>query len=282
MKHLLPWLVLLLLLTFIQTKGQDLLANGGFEDLNTCTEHQAVCSPAAWFTVQAEAGHISPKTGLHFLAFCFDNPYSPDRRTFPYSMTLCPLRPGHTYTLTLWLYPIKTAFSQLDILLTPKDPARITKTIPLPSLRLDQSDVKQTDPQGWIMFSKQLTVAEEIDFTVLGNLSRGMSPMTNPDKNKKSRDIIYAPDDISLTAGDSTGNNCLLYRENKEHLYAEHHRHTGNVFLDEVKAGPAPPQPPVIRSDTLTLSGLLFGVNEHSLTPACMDLLDSMLLKIGG
>lgn len=281
MKHLSsPWPILLLLLTFSQASGQDLLANGGFEDLNTCAEHLALCSPAAWFTV-SPLGCIPPKNGQRDLAFCFDNPYSPLRKTYPYSMTLCPLKPGHTYTLSLWLFTGKTVFSHLDILLTAKDPSRIL-IAPRPTLRLDNGDIKETDPNGWIRLSRQITVAEEMNFILLGNLEHYSPPPPEPNKKENSTDLIFALDEISLQAMDSAGNTCSLYKENREQLYAEHRRHTEHIYLDEVKAGSPPPQAPVIRSDTLTLSGLLFGVNDHSLTSECMGYLDSLLLKIDG
>ena len=48
--HYLPWLFIILLLPFITAGAQDnFVLNGGFEDVNICTEYNSACGVEAWF-----------------------------------------------------------------------------------------------------------------------------------------------------------------------------------------------------------------------------------------
>src|SRR5262249_42866640 len=86
------FLVLLLIILSLGARCQNFLANGGFEDVNTCTEYHAQCAPAAWFTVSPpEFTWPRAKEGEQTMSFVYDNVYAPMvKRTFPYTMTLCP------------------------------------------------------------------------------------------------------------------------------------------------------------------------------------------------
>jgi outer membrane protein OmpA-like peptidoglycan-associated protein len=268
--------------------AQNLLANGGFEELNTCTEMNAKCSPAAWFIVAPGEWGMPPKEGTHALWFCFDNLNNPLQKTFPYTKLLCPLKAGNAYTLRLWINTEKHKFSHFDVLFTAKDPSRPNPTnyIIEPTFQFDNSNIVEKGSNGWMLLSKQFTPAEDYIFLLLGNL------LTNTEysrsKNSKSErggNIIYHIDDISLTAKDSTLNKCLRYDENIKQLYAEHRRHTSYVFLDEKRA-------PLVRekrrsldmpffiSDTLVIPGVLFATNSSKIDTACQALLNDFIVKI--
>lgn len=83
-------------MTMISSRAlcQNFLANGSFENVNTCTEYHAHCAPAAWFTVSPpEFVWPRAKDGERTMSFVYDNVYAPMvKRTFPYTMTLCPLK----------------------------------------------------------------------------------------------------------------------------------------------------------------------------------------------
>jgi outer membrane protein OmpA-like peptidoglycan-associated protein len=259
---------LLFLFLPLRSFCQNLLANGGFEDLNVCTEYSATCSPAAWFVVGIPIfKNPGAKDGSRVMALCYDNVYSPVRsRTFPNTRILCPLAAGKEYILSCWLYPGPFPFSHLDVLLTPNDPARLrlVQGKIKPSFILTGSDILRKDKDGWILLSKRFTPASPADsltaprssgaqghqpmdaklnFILLGNLSLGDTYSHRLEKKaeKDYGNIIYLMDDIRLVAADPALNTCLVYEANREKLYAEHRRHTRHVYLDSLADPSSPP-----------------------------------------
>lgn len=285
---------LLLLFFMKKADGQNLLANGSFEDLNTCTEFHANCSPAAWFTVMpANASHLPAKVGNRSLTFYFDNLYTPVIRAFPYTKLLCPVKAGNEYKLKLWLNSGKYPFTHLDILFTYKDPARIkTRYGSFEStFQFDESNIIQRDKDGWILLSKQFTPKEEYRFILIGNLSNNTEYAELKKRTSESSgDIIYRIDDISLTATDSTLDSCPRYNEIVKQLYGETRRHTAYMYLDEEKApvikerslsyNTPVTDTPTLKSDTLVLPGVLFKTNKSEIDTAYRALLDNVIEKI--
>jgi outer membrane protein OmpA-like peptidoglycan-associated protein len=279
---------------------QNLVANGGFEEINVCTEYQANCSPVAWFTVTAGLQHVAPKEGRHSLPFVYGNVYDAIQRSFPYTRILCTLQPGKEYDLLFWLNTGIVPFSNLEVLLSPGDPARIRTNRGKVnfSFSLTPADIVQKDDKGWIQLHRRFKVEEEMNFLLLGNMqpSGSYSRQLGKKLEKLSGNIVFCLDDLHLTDVDSTGNTCPMYAATREALSAEHHRHTPYRYLDALpvdeKHSPppqavapesitaAPPAPP--KPDTLLVPGLLFATNSSLINETYTALLDSLVTRIAG
>jgi outer membrane protein OmpA-like peptidoglycan-associated protein len=304
------WRVFPLLFLFSRSSPaacQNLVANGGFEEINVCTEYKATCSPVAWFIVTAGLQTVAPKEGQHSLALLYGNVYDATKRSFPYTRTLCTLQPGKEYELLFWLNTGIVPFSSLEVLLSPGDPARIRRNRGKVnfSFSLTPADIVQKDDKGWIQLQRRFKVEEEMNFLLLGNMQPAGSYSRHLEKKleKLSGNIVFCLDDLHLTDTDSTGNTCPMYAAIREAVSAEHHRHTPYIYLDslpvDVKHSPpsqavapesqavapesitaAPTAPP--KPDTLLVPGLLFATNSSLINETYSKLLDSLVTRIAG
>jgi len=288
------WLLLCCLPLAVNCQQPNLLANGSFEDINICTEYEAPCAPAAWFIVTpTKVKWPPPKDGQGVMPIVYDNIYTPAlRRSFPYTMTLCPLKAGKEYDLVLWLYTGEWPFTHLDVVLTAADPTRSPSVIGeiTPSFSLSQADVTTTDKNGWMLVRRRFTVDEEKKFFLIGNV---MVSEAYPRKlEKKLReagpgDIKFYIDSISLTAADTTEKVCSSYAYNHSLVYEEHRRHSDHIYLD-LPPGKIPPQPShdTLTStqpppaDTLLVPGVFFATNSSEINSSYAQQLDSFLVKI--
>jgi len=292
---------LFLLCLPLRTISQNLLANGSFEDVNTCTEYQAQCAPAAWFTTcPPEFNWPIAKEGDRTLSFIYDNVYAPmTKRSFPYTRTLCSLRKGKEYDLSFWLYTGGYSFSHLDIRLTPADPTRTPAVIgkTAPTIVFTKNDIAEKDGYGWMRLSHKLTMTEEMNFLTLGNMQLPEKwPRSLEKKLEKSYgNIVYWIDDISLTATDTAVKMCPSNAYMRAVLYDEHHRHTKHLYLDSFVTNSVPRRtlpdspanttvsPPLFvapPTDTLLIPGILFATNSSVINPAYSKMLDSLVTQI--
>ena len=275
--------------------SQNLLANGGFEEVNICTEFRAPCSPAGWFIVTAGSMSLPAKSGVRTMPFIYDNVVMPiGNRSFPYTRVLCPLVPGKEYNLSFWLNADGFDFTQLDVVLSRTDPTRTASVLGkiTPSLVLTKDDIAGRDAHGWILLQKKFTVEEEKDFFLMGNvLAPGEYPRSEEKKAKKQKGfIIFFLDEIRLFSTDSLANSCPLYAENRAVLYEEHRRHSRGIFLDTLKTGAvpglfvaaadSPAAVEALRRDTMVLPGFLFAFDSAGLDRAYISQLDSIAAMV--
>jgi outer membrane protein OmpA-like peptidoglycan-associated protein len=278
--------------------SQNFLANGSFEDVNTCTEYHAQCAPAAWFTVSPpEFAWPRAKDGDQTMSFIFDNVYTPMvKRTFPYTMTLCPLRAGKEYELSFWLYTGSFPFTHLEIMLSPADPARHPRVIgkTTPTVSLLQSDIVEKDTYGWTLLRKKFKVTEEKNFFLVGNMQFADPYPRNLEKKleKTYGNIIFWMDDINLIPADTAEKLCRQVAYNQSILYQEHHRHTKHLYLDSLPGNSVPLQtshdtlvaqqssPPLFvppPMDTLLIPGIFFATNSSVIKSNYARRLDSLI-----
>lgn len=279
----------------------NLLANNSFEDVNTCTEYHAQCAPAAWFTVSPpEFDWPAAKEGDRTLSILYDNVYAPmTKRTFPYTMTLCPLKPGKEYELSMWLYTGRFVFSHLDILLTAADPARTIRVIgkTQPTFSLTPTDIVEKDATGWMLLRKKFPVTEEEKFFLFGNMQMAEHYTGKQLRaGGKNGNILFWIDDMTLSPTDSLEKLCASVGYTQSVLYQEHHRHTKHIYLDSLPANSVPLQtghdtlvgsattPPLFAAppaDTLLVPGIFFATNSSAVKSSYARQLDSLIAGIG-
>lgn len=229
---------LLIVFSFIlvRANSQNLVANGSFEDLNTCYEFKANCSPAAWFVVYSrDPFHVKPVSGIRSLSFTFGNIHDRQLKTFPYTRILCPLVPGRQYKMKIWVNCGDFEFTRLDVLLSKTDPTRIKKSGGKPSFtfQFSKMDIADKRADRWLLLVKTFSINEVSNFLLIGNLSGDDYTKSEQKIARKNQgDIIYTIDDISLSNVDSASNKCPQFDDVIAELYAETHRHTSFVYLD--------------------------------------------------
>jgi len=302
MKTRLAWLLLVCLPAKGICQQPNLLANHSFEDVNTCTEYHAQCAPAAWFIVTTtKVKWPPPKDGESVMPVIYDNIYAPmTGRTFPYTMTLCPLKAGKEYDLSLWLYTGEFPFTHLDVVLSQTDPTRASSVIGkiTPSFSLSKSDVVEKDKDGWMLMRKRFAADGEKRFFLIGNV---MAPEVYPHSLEKKLkrsgggNITFCIDDISLSAADTAEKMCPSYAYTHSIVYEEHHRHTRHIYLDSLPhnsvplqashdtlAGVQPPPPLFVPppADTLLIPGIFFATNSNEIKGIYARQLDSLIAKI--
>src|SRR5258707_11700125 len=100
-------LSLLQLFLYQRIKGQNLVPNPSFEDINTCAEFNQPCSPSAWFFLSRKltTGYFPrfpSATGSRHLQIVAVSRATVNRQYWE-TMLLCPLEAGERYTVSLKL-----------------------------------------------------------------------------------------------------------------------------------------------------------------------------------
>lgn len=299
-KHL---LLILCVLPGSSLFGQNLFANGNFEDRNTCTELHAVCAPEGWFRIPLDA--VSNKRGTagfflgnHNESFVMENVSRPVIfRSYIYTKLLCPLEKGREYVFTgsFRTGSNDEVFRQVNLLFLSFEPFHYRSEwfrYPSPLLTITKSQATKELSYGWHEYQLTFTATGEEQYLVIGNLGKGVFS----GKPTRGPFIIYDIDDVSLLPVEKGVNACAERNLNRELLYSHNYRHTPGKFLDEedkpvsipakdtpLAVVPAPaPQPvstPVI-NDTLVIPDVLFRFDKAELNPQFAYRLDTLVSKI--
>jgi hypothetical protein len=161
-------MLVLLLLLQLTAGAQGLLANGGFEDENTCTEYHINCAPAAWICTSPsfifyfkEAGLAH--TGTHFMGLLAGHSNSVYKRTFIRSRLVCSLHKGNLYRLGFFIQSPHAIldstgvyFSNYDFLFGSRFLSTIqppVKKILLPSVISASRILRAVPASGWKIIS---------------------------------------------------------------------------------------------------------------------------------
>ena len=216
--------------------AQDFLANGSFEEANTCTELNAQCAPEAWFRTPSTDVQINPRVvgkpyaGIHSEFVVIDNIYQPiDRRVFLYTEILCPLIQGNTYTLSFYLNPILLREYTLDVLFLEEKPI-VSKNDPreyTPSLTIsDSAETWKDMTSQWRKVEIKYTADGTEHYLVLGNMSPDATKADKSQTCNYNGDILFLIDNVTLIPASAAECLCPQYETNKKVLYNKNHRHT--------------------------------------------------------
>ncbi|MBS1512500.1 MAG: OmpA family protein [Bacteroidetes bacterium] len=263
-------------------KAQNLFANPGFEDINTCTEFKSPCAPEAWFNIPATNLVVTPKyaprpmLGHMVLAVPVGNVM--DNFNIPryvYTALCCPLKPGEKYTLSFYLNTGRQVFAGLEFYFTHREPQLFnTETLTqAPGFILNNSHIDADMKEGWKHVQYEYTANGSEKFFIITTKHLPVQEFTMKDACNKSGDILYFIDEIKLQ---STANIplCSNYQENSKKVYDYDYRHTNNVpiFPDT----PEVQHKPRFTNDTLVLPDLLFDIGKATIKANAKNLLDSL------
>ncbi|MES2004434.1 MAG: OmpA family protein [Bacteroidota bacterium] len=282
--------------------AQNLLANGGFEDRNTCTELRAVCAPEGWFRIPLDAVSNNKGTagfllGHHHESVVMENVSRPGIfRSYLYTRLLCPLQKGKEYVFTAsFRTPANNeVFRHVDILWLGFEPFHFQDRIKSEKqlISITVQDKTEDLPGGWKTYRQTFIASGEEEYLLIGNLSKGIFPC----KPQRGPFIIYDMDNLSVFPTDPSIAACAELENNRNKLYLHNYRHTPGKFLDDEEPPPTQPKkdtpvlvkqtpalipaPIPVVNDTLVIPDVLFKFNKSELNPVFATRLDSLIDKI--
>ncbi len=281
--------------SFSQT---NLLLNGGFEDINTCTEYSAECGVEAWFYLKdVKAQMLNNETGNELMG---NNSYGIFYNWNEYTgfspiigtILPCGLQKGNRYTF-------KGMFSaKLNPKLVFKAGVCIGEKFYVPGRVFS----KEMHPDSIVLLEKipgSVFYKFEYSFTAKGNekyLTFGTFIEENfLIKGKKlptPQTISLVIDNFQLVPENKKEKACDGYVLNKERIYAYNYRHremdyslfgkgelaiqfphNDSSYLTQVK------EPPVPKADTLKLGDVFFDFNKANLKPAAVNMLANYFIN---
>jgi outer membrane protein OmpA-like peptidoglycan-associated protein len=282
-KHLIP--AILIASLGLDCYPQNLIANGSFEDANTCTESDAECAPEAWKTTSPFLlvyGGLSNKS----VAFTVFNPSVPNTRKYLQIKLLCPLVKDKLYRFSLRLVPGSMQIESIGVLFSDSiifyDQDILIKIKPTIDLSSQMLKILKRRKREWNQFTVEYRALGFEKYLIIGNFQSDAEQIrTFVDKPKNFTNYLYGIDDVELIPIDSI-DLCPDYEKIKEKLYSLNDRHPlkrYNLFGDdEPKKATETEVKPII--DTIRLSSILFEFDSFKINSAGKQLLDSLFYSL--
>lgn len=291
--------------------SQDLLVNPSFEDVNICTEYNAPCCPAGWFSSCLSGDNYILHTNYHHdvlfgdayaIVPIFNYSYA-NYRDYLESGILCPLQKGRKYSLSFWIGDKKYKEFKIGIFFGDRwifmaNPLIIRVS---PAIVFTQNDViSKIKYMGlvWYHVKKDFVSKDNAGVIIIGNFFDDETTKEFiPGGRKRKGVVYYAIDSIDLAPVNGSSECIVDYRDSvKDNLYAIHERHyilkqfqnlalnnipkhdTGQVMVkpDTNKVTPKL----VTITDTLRVPDILFETDKSDLKENYTQYLDSLGRKI--
>ncbi|MCW3074806.1 MAG: outer membrane protein OmpA [Flaviaesturariibacter sp.] len=284
---------LLWLLLPVPAFSQNLLVNGGFEEVNICSEYKVDCAPEGWmYTVSSFNYYFKDPAlahaGQYFIGLIAGSSQKAYYRTFVRTRLLCGLRKGRSYRLQFWvksrhsiLDSVGIYFTGYDFLFEKQPYPRITPTLYLSNA----SYPPKKGDTSWQKVSIDYTATGEEAFMALGNFRKTDLRSSTGIRLENKFFVLF--DDISLVPLDPMEALCKDWKERKEEIYAQDERHEYQERQTRLyKKMPATVVKNTItkqlKVDTLVMPDILFATNSFSLDKKALLLLDSFLRHHNG
>ncbi|RYY55066.1 MAG: OmpA family protein [Chitinophagaceae bacterium] len=285
-------LILLLLIAAnagIPASGQrrNVLLNGDFEDINTCSEYNSECGVEGWFYLREVKAQMLGNEGTPAMlgknSYLIYYDWRGDQGFTPIigSLLPCRLQAGHAYTFRGMINVKLNA--QLEF----KPGVAISPAYYVPRRKFATGfvpqEIAQPEPmteKGWFRFEYRYVAKGDEDYLTFGSFvsqdsTAGKRQLTG------TQTIAVTLDNFELVPEDPTEGPCEAWEGMRSAIYAYDFRHkemdyalyaTGKLKLllpaDPAKREPRP-QPVAVRknevSDTLRLGDLSFDFNKANL-----------------
>jgi outer membrane protein OmpA-like peptidoglycan-associated protein len=293
-------------------RGQNLVANPSFEDVNTCAEFSQPCSPSAWFYLSRKltTGYFPrfpSATGERHLQIVAASQETENRQYWE-TMLLCPLQAGERYLVSikvaspagenelsskspnlrdigLW-FTSKFVFVEGDSLLQPRSFLSFSGATP--------KDLKN----GWFEVKKEFVATARATILIVGNFNRMANADILEQREWSDPTIDILVDDIAVVP--AKGELCVGAQRVKDSLYAITWRHSeiwppNDVVIetkepprkvDSPKAGPpllvVAPSPLPSKTDTIVIPSIQFDFDKYMVqNPDTLQRYKSLLTRAG-
>lgn len=276
----------------------NLLLNGGFEDINTCTEYEAECGVEAWFylkDVKAQMlvndnpeGRFGQNTfgiGFNWLGYTGFSPAIG-------ALLPCRLQKGHQYTFRGVLSALLNAQLELrpgvcfgEKFYVPGRP--FAKT-----MRPDSITILKPIPETNLYeFEYHFTATGNEQYLTFGTYI--WQDSTNGKKNLTGiQTVTMRLDNFQLMPDDKHEQLCAAWPSHQKKIYAYNYRHKDmdyslygkgelGIFFDPADSGNLTQTviPVPVMTDTLKLGDVLFDFNKANLKPAATSILASFFFQ---
>jgi|KBSMisStaDraftv2_1062788.scaffolds.fasta_scaffold00538_13 outer membrane protein OmpA-like peptidoglycan-associated protein len=277
--------VIILLLFPPSGQSQSLVANGGFEDVNLCTEFQQPCAPEGWFYPTFKNIGYEKNPGFAFKGYyCLGyTPYN-DKAPDAYSILLTPLicRPvrGKLYKIDCYVRGSADDNCLGDFAIY------FSKKFFVPPLNVPYPDSVILKPPANVQKEKDWyhvqfhyrASGEEINL-VVGNFAHPPGYMGN-------RNAMVFIDEISMVPEDPREKPCFDYTAQLARIYAinDRHRYFEKEIAQKRELSLPSPQRNIVEregvKDTLIVPDILFETDQYIINPKYVALLDSFCRAI--
>jgi len=282
-----------------ETHSQNLLANGGFEEENICTEYEKPCAPEAWIATSLYFNYyfstplkylVEAHEGTHYVGLAAGSLGMQGVRNFIRSRLLCGLQKGHQYKLEMYVFSLHPVLDSIGVYFSAQDflyERRYFRLI-IPQLwTVNGIDTTIKKVRSWQKVQLLYTADGTEGFITIGHFKRlDQTGIPGPD----FRDEYYFfLDDVSLTPVDVHEKLCEQADSVKKEIYSENERHSyleRKVNLYRRNPPPVKPLPQTVeekrkqRIDTLVIPDIFFATARYELTPASHYLLDSFASQL--
>ena len=294
-----PFLLLVSLAVLNRAAAQtNLLLNGGFEDVNTCTEYDAECGVEGWFylkDVKAQMlnndnpeGRFGRNTfGINFNWLGYTG-FSPVIGT----LLPCNLQPGRQYifrgevsALLNSQLELRTGVCLGERFYVPNRP--FAKTMKPDSI----VNLKPIPETNLYTFEYRFTATGREQYLTFGTYI--WQDSTNGKKQLTGIPTVSLKlDNFQLLSEDKNEQHCDLFASRKEKIYNYNYRHKEmdyslygkgelNIRFEKTDSGSITRVviPQIPRADTLKLGDVLFDFNKANLKPAATNILAAFFLQ---
>ena len=277
----------LLLLLPAGSQSQGLLANGGFEDVNICTEYKVDCAPEAWMS--SASGFMNyfkdarrAHNGNNCMAIEAANFRKAYNRTYLRSRLLCGLRKNKLYKIEFFIKSPHPVTDSAGILFTPSDPlygkTSLQRLVPAVYFQGSVEPAKEGD-SSWRKVSLTYRATGNEVYMLIGYFAKNDYRGTRSSE-LENRYYIFI-DDLSMEPLDPNEYLCAGWKEAKEGIYEENERH--EMLERKIRYYRSkPPAPPQLQRnsyvviDTLVLPDILFESGKAALQAPSFMVLDSI------
>jgi hypothetical protein len=216
-----------LLFSYTSIFSQNLLANGGFEDENICTEYRVNCAPEAWICTSpsfifyfkdARLAH----SGTHLMGLLAGHTHSPFKRTYIRSQLLCGMQKGKQYRLELFVWSRHPILDSMGVYFTDYDFLYEKKVFHkiIPSVYLaDAREKLKNGTTDWQKIVIDYTATGKEAFIAVGYF--GLNGITGNTGIDKENNFLIFVDDISLVPADPNEQLCADWKKNRDSIYAQ-------------------------------------------------------------
>jgi outer membrane protein OmpA-like peptidoglycan-associated protein len=275
----------------LQVVAQNLLANGGFEDENICTEFHINCAPEAWICTSPSfifyfKDQRLAHNGGHFMGLLAGYSKGSYKRTFIRSQLLCGLQKGNRYRLSFFVRSPHSIldsagiyFSSYDFLFEKRAYQDVRPTVYF--VNASQPPVK-TD-SNWQKVMVDYTATGEEAFVSFGYFAKTI--LKGATGIRMENNFLYFIDDISMVPLDPNEQLCPGWKKNLDSIYDQNERHDyQEVLMQKFRNEPpvnikiSPTLVPHV--DTLIIPDILFTTGSALLSRESHPLLDSFCIAL--
>ena len=268
--------------------SQQLIINGDFEDINVCTEYNALCSPEAWRQASPERLNSLMYDSNHFVAFVVCNSSVPNIRAYIETRLGDRLRANKRYKFSMDVQPNHVLINSLGILFSDSLMLtgvghRIDKKPDL-DFTVQKGFMGTMDEHEWTHIEREFTATTDAGFIIIGCFKPDEEVNYRFEKSKKKnyKDYIYLIDNISLVPMDTQYDTAVI-EANKAEMYAINERHPQPVKLFDWPTMEKTQQEKLIVPDTILLANdLLFDIDSYQPSGYLNRKLDTLIRNFKG